>query len=579
MNHDQQGSSQGKSKSTGGVPSLPSVLAPLAGYRYAKSIGDRETMLTEAQKFKAKLNDERIRRTEKHNQEVKGLQADLVQAQTNYEIATGTHKTQTDLLKRDVTESRSVAQRLRNKAIDLDIENQVLKGTPSEIEQFVGWWEQKNPGKDFFTDLTPEQRRWHFRLATKQALDDPKAMMAEEGLSGGYQATDKDMENIAGGGRETRLTDADAIIVDWLIKNEKLTKEEALKRLEPRRSGSSSGAGTDRKLDKGEMDDIANSVGGRIIAAVWSPERTDVPFEWGQWRDSESGEALPEDEMWELTKGIVDRLVMSKTLPIDMLDRIQGFETEADVALADLQREYPDTPMFDEDAEGRMAFNRKVSAEDRVKARRHASIKTYFSSSQGQAFKAWLTESANTGAYKMFFQPPPPAKVKSGQLLPTTTTEPPSEPVDVTRKRAPAPKPVVGVESPGSESMRKKAPAPQPEGWRKGMGKANPVDEISEGSPIENTITERVGIGRKDWVQRQGTVYRVLGFWATDGQKFPFMVKMTRYNKQYLGGKHIGYKKDVVWLYHDQLDDLQKINMPRRHKSHDRKQPDAVRDK
>ena len=83
MNHDQQGSSQEKSTSTCGVPSLPSVLAPLAGYRYAKSVGDRETMLTEARKFKGKINDESIKLTEKHNKEVKKAEADRDEAVRN----------------------------------------------------------------------------------------------------------------------------------------------------------------------------------------------------------------------------------------------------------------------------------------------------------------------------------------------------------------------------------------------------------------------------------------------------------------------------------------------------------------
>ena len=84
---------------------------------------------------------------------------------------------------------------------------------------------------------------------------------------------------------------------------------------------------------------------------------------------------------------------------------------------------------------------------------------------------------------------------------------------------------------------------------------------ILEGSEIENTITGKLGAGRKDWVQWQGDTYRVLEFWTTDNPKVPFMVKLRKYAKEYRRGK-MRNKASYEWLYPKQLIGLQKINMP-----------------
>ena len=265
MNHDQQGSSQ--SKSTGGVPSLPSVLAPLAGYRYAKSVGDRELMLTEAQKFKGKLYDERIKMTEKHNKEVRGLESKLGEAQTNLEIAKGSHKTQTDILKRDVTAMRSHVNRLMGKLIDAGIDAGIAEGVGHKTGRYIEMWEQKNGKK--FEDLDDADRDEVLRLAANKPLMEAKAIIANQGIQSGVEPDKEDVSNIAAGGRPTELTDAEAIAIDWLIKNENLTKEEALKYLESRRSSRTSSTG--RKLTDSQMNTIANNISSQIISTIWGP--------------------------------------------------------------------------------------------------------------------------------------------------------------------------------------------------------------------------------------------------------------------------------------------------------------------
>ena len=81
-----------------------------------RRVGDRETMLTEAMKFKAKMNDESIKWTEKHNKEVKGLQAKVAEAETNLGIAKGAHKAETDVYKRGYTALQSHVNRRDDKA-------------------------------------------------------------------------------------------------------------------------------------------------------------------------------------------------------------------------------------------------------------------------------------------------------------------------------------------------------------------------------------------------------------------------------------------------------------------------------
>ena len=167
MNHDQQDSSQ--EKSTGGVPSLPSVLAPLAGYRYAKSVGDRETMLTEARKFRGKMNDESIKLTEKHNKEVKKAEADRDEAVRNVAIAKGAHEAKLDVYKRGYTALQSHVNRLTTKLIDLGIDARVADGAGGKITQGVFAWE-KETGKKF-EDQPEEIQNRLMRLFTEEYVD------------------------------------------------------------------------------------------------------------------------------------------------------------------------------------------------------------------------------------------------------------------------------------------------------------------------------------------------------------------------------------------------------------------------
>ena len=200
MNHDQQGSSQEKSTSTGGVPSLPSVLAPLAGYRYARAVGDRETMLTEAMKFRGKMNDESIKQTEKYNKDVKKAEADRDEAVRNFEILKGTHKAEADVYKRGYTALQSHVNRLTTKLIDLGIDAKIAEGAGGKITQGVFAWEQETGKK--FEDQPDEVQNRLMRLFTEDTLKESKAIIAEDAIvSGRATPGAEEVSNIAGNGR------------------------------------------------------------------------------------------------------------------------------------------------------------------------------------------------------------------------------------------------------------------------------------------------------------------------------------------------------------------------------------------
>ena len=108
-------------------------------------------------------------------------------------------------------------------------------------------------------------------------------------------------------------------------------------------------------------------------------------------------------------------------------------------------------------------------------------------------------------------------------------------------------------------------------------GAGNPDVMIPEGSEIENTITGKLGAGRKDWVQWQGDTYRVLEFWTTDNPKVPFMVKLRKYAKEYRRGK-MRNKASYEWLISQATHWFAKDKHAGRYKGNDRKQPDAVKE-
>ena len=261
--------------------------------------------------------------------------------------------------------------------------------------------------------------------------------------------------------------------------------------------------------------------------------------------------------MWGLTEDLVNELGTSGTLPIDMLDRIRKFERNARTEMAKIQRKHPNTPLFDQDDNGRVVFHRDVSEEDKVLAREYASAITYFDSPQGKAFKGWLTKSANKGAYNTFFQPQPsspgqPPKGGSGQHLTPTGGAGDSG--------------GQGVQRPASTTRQTRTPIPQ-------------------GSDMEGGITEQYGFAVGDWINpppvwakgsataksrkaRQGRwkpqdhSYKILGFYRTGEAGNPkISIRVEKHSKGFTGG----YTKKEEWLTMDQVvkDEFKKTTMPK----------------
>ena len=102
-----------------------------------RRVGDRETMLTEAMKFRGKMNDESIKQTEKYNKDVKKAEADRDEAVRNFEIAKGANKAEADVYKRGYTALQSHVNRLTTKLIDLGIDARVADGAGGKITQGV----------------------------------------------------------------------------------------------------------------------------------------------------------------------------------------------------------------------------------------------------------------------------------------------------------------------------------------------------------------------------------------------------------------------------------------------------------
>ena len=195
MSPSQPGSDQ---KSTGGVPSLPSVLAPLAGYRYAKSINDKELMRTEAMKFQSKLRDERIKLAESHNKEIRGLEAKVNEAKFNEAVAKGVF-TETSKIK-DANMSAITSQRneLAKALVKQGIELEVIKGVGSEYVRTIRGMEELHGKK--FLDLTPEEQDIWRRSATKQSLMTHQAMIARSAtMSGGATGSQQNIDDLAAG--------------------------------------------------------------------------------------------------------------------------------------------------------------------------------------------------------------------------------------------------------------------------------------------------------------------------------------------------------------------------------------------
>ena len=248
---------------------------------------------------------------------------------------------------------------------------------------------------------------------------------------------------------------------------------------------------------------------------------------------------------------------MSRTLPIDMLDRIRKFERNARTEMAKIQRKHPNTPLFDQDDNGRVVFHRDVSEEDKVLAREYASAITYFDSPQGKAFKGWLTKSANKGAYNTFFQPQSSSPGQSGQ--------------DGSGQHLPL---TEGAGDPGgkggqsSESTTRQARTP-----------------IPQGSDLEGSITEQYGFAVGDWInpppvwvkgstvaksgktrqegwKPQGYSYKIIGFYRTGETGNPkISIKVEKYSKGFMGG----HTKKEEWLTMDQVikDKFKKTTMPK----------------
>ena len=544
MNHD-QGSSQ---KAAGGVPSLPSVLAPLAGYRYAKSVGDRELMKTEAMKFKGKLYDERVKTTEAHNKEIRGLEAKVSEAKLNEAVAKGVFEATSKI--KDANMSAILSQRnsLAKSLIDKGIELEVIKGVGSEYVRAIRGMEKLHGKK--FSDLTPEEQDIWSRRATKQSLMTHQALIARSATTtGGVVGSQQNVDDLAAG-EDTRPkplsapTNPDAAIVNKKIADGNLEgAEEYMRKQQEIKASGSRTAKTG--LDNTGQKRIGEIVRNNIVSAIQIPEKIDV----NNALDKTSG-ALPTDaELSELTRGLVDSLDVKRTLPANMLNIVSEIQSQAQSGLRILQGESP-TPILDRDSEGRIVFHRDTSIEDRVKARQHAAIVAYFDSAQGQAFKAWLTESATTGAYKTFFLSPPSA---SGAGAPSSGWS--GDTLDDTG----------GGGAPGGQRtttprQQQSSPGPKPPGFRPGM-KPEPQTEIVEGSDVYNTIASGTGLGKHDWAQLRGKFYRVLDFWKTDNPRVPFMVRFRVYTKQIRRGK-MRYVTSYEWLNYNQLGDLQRTNMP-----------------
>ena len=523
------------SKSTGGVPSLPSVLAPLAGYRYAKSINDQELMRTEAMKFQAKLRDERIKLTESHNKEIRGLEGKLAEANTNLEVAKAKSGAKEDIYKRGYTALQSQLNRVTSKLIDLGIEKEIADGVGSKTGRYIEMWEQNTGNK--FEDLSDADQDKILRLAAEKPLMEAKAMIANQGIQGGLEPTQDDISNIAAGGRPelpdtpktpNPPTNADAAIVNNFIANNDLDgaiaymqKQQELK--SPGSKSSTSGAGSSKT--KTEKDDIAtNNVLSAIVSNIWAPEKTDVPFGFGKWKDQEGGQAPASDEMWQLATDLMVELGRTDTLPNDIRTRIDGMVKKANEELEILDRTYPDQEMFDQGDGGRMMFNRGVSEKDKSAARRYAPVKIFFESPEGQAFMGWLNRSASSRYYdRIPLRPTAPAQSSDSSATDAEWS---------------------------GDTLKRSEPA-----------ETTPTQRIASTSEAHRMITDGLGVSENEWATIGGQLYRILEFHKTSNPQVPFMVRARAYTREMRRGS-MRWKTAYVWLTPDQLDGLQKTEMP-----------------
>ena len=521
-----------KQSATGGVPSLPSVLAPLAGYRYAKSINDRELMKTEAMKFKGKMYDERVKMTETHNKEVRGLQSKLDEANQNLEVAKSKFKAQTDFSAKANTALRSQMNRLTTKLIDMGIDAAITEGVGNEYVQAIRGMEELHGKK--FEDLTPEEQDIWSRRATKQSLMTHQALIARSATTtGGVVGSQQNVDDLAAG-EDTRPkqpelpsppTNADAAIVNKMIADGDLegAKEFIRKKEEIKASGSRTGTKAKAGLDNTGQKRIGEIVRNNIVSTIQIPEKIDVNNRF----DKTSGMMPTDEELNELTRGLVDSLDVKRTLPANMLNIVREIESQAEAGLRILQGESP-TPILDRDNDGRIVFHRNTSIEDRVKARQHAAVVAYFDSAQGQAFKKWLNESAsNSNAYKIFFpsqaSTAQPAQDDSGNTFGTT-------------------------DSPGDQGGSPETTPPNREPSPRPALRTSPIVPNSE---TEMAIREKLGIdwGSGDWLSRPlhpGYRYRVTGFFSTGDPSEPIKIKAERYDQS--GGTR------SVWISIGNLD-------------------------
>lgn len=512
MNH----SNKSSSGSTMGVPSLPSVISPLAGYRYAKSVGDRDMMITEAMKFRGKLYDEKVKMQESYNKELKKAQAKVDEAKLNFEIAKYGSKV------RDIHISQLEADKARREkeVVDARIDAKVAKGSGSEARRAVEAHE-KSLGRPS-TQWSDSDWSRFIRLHSKKPLTDAQAIMAAQGIRQGLQVTDEQMTNISGGARGAS------------------------------RSSSRTGAGSSHTT--GELNDIASkNIVNRIVANIRVPERIDT---W--WGGKNIGDHPPSSEMWDMTLDLIEELRKTDTLPGDMRTRIQGLENDARRRLADLQSRYPDKPIFTKDTNGRLAMHSGVDVQNKSTARHDASLILFLDSPEGQYFKRWLDASSSAGSYIERREAPP-----SG-----AGTQPGDDSGNVFKPGGDG-----GGEQPKPKKPRRprrpqklEAGGEAETAIRKSMGIdwgvgdwVNPPAVWRDEAKIHHNTYEA------GWVHLPIT-YKILEFQTTGDPKNPFRIKAEKYS-DFSGIRRPGWergklRKQVVYISADQIDGFEKRKGP-----------------